>query len=305
MGRQYDPTSGGCPPHAWAECGAPRRGVLRSLPVSQSDSLEARVERLELPFNEYGVDPYGISKRHVLHALQVFAVLYRYYFRVKCYGAEHIPARGRGMLVGNHSGGVAVDGAMVLASTMLELDPPRLAQGMVERFLHKFPISSLWASRTGQFTGLPEHAKRLLEDDRLLMIFPEGARGTAKLYNQRYSLVDFGTGFVRLALQTRSPIIPFAFLGGGSAIPTVFNAYALGKLMGVPYVPVTPWLLPVPLPVQLEIHYGEPLVFHGTGDEEDHVIEGYVAKVKARIAGLIERGRAERHNRRSGRRLLP
>jgi 1-acyl-sn-glycerol-3-phosphate acyltransferase len=203
------------------------------------------------------------------------------------------------MLVGNHSGGVAVDGAMVLASTMLEMDPPRLSQGMVERFLHKFPVSSLWASRTGQFTGLPEHAKRLLEDDRLLMIFP------AKLFNQRYSLVDFGTGFVRLALQTRSPIIPFAFLGGGSAIPTVFNAYALGKLMGVPYVPVTPWLLPVPLPVQLEIHYGEPLVFQGTGDEEDHVIEGYVAKVKARIAGLIERGRAERQGRRSGRRLLP
>jgi 1-acyl-sn-glycerol-3-phosphate acyltransferase len=273
--------------------------------VSQSESLEARVERLELPFNEFGVDPYGISKRHVRQALQMFALLYRYYFRVRCFGIEHIPARGRGMLVGNHSGGVAVDGAMVLTSTMLEMDPPRLAQGMVERFLHNFPVSSLWASRTGQFTGLPEHAKRLLEDDRLLMIFPEGARGTAKLYPQRYSLVDFGTGFIRLALQTRSPIIPFAFLGGGAAIPTVFNARALGKLLGVPYVPITPYLLPLPLPVQLEIHYGEPLVFQGTGDEEDHVIEGYVAKVKARIAGLIERGRAERHDRRSGRRLLP
>ncbi len=281
------------------------RAVLPSLPVSESDSLEARVERLELPFNEYGVDPYGISKRHLKQALQVFAALYRYYFRVRCFGVEHIPPRGRGMLVGNHSGGVAVDGAMVLTSTMLEMNPPRLSQGMVERFLHNFPVSSLWASRTGQFTGLPEHAKRLLEDDRLLMIFPEGARGTAKLFSQRYSLVDFGTGFVRLALQTRSPIIPFAFLGGGSAIPTVFNAYALGKLLGVPYVPLTPYLLPLPLPVQLEIHYGEPLVFQGTGDEEDHVIEGYVEKVKARITGLIERGRTERHGRRQGRKLLP
>jgi len=280
-------------------------GVLPSRTVSQSDSLEARVERLELPFNEYGVDPYGISKRHLKQALTVFAAMYRYYFRVRCFGAEHIPARGRGMLVGNHSGGVAVDGAMVLTSTMLELEPPRLSQGMVERFLHNFPVSSLWASRTGQFTGLPEHAKRLLEDDRLLMIFPEGARGTAKLYPQRYSLVDFGTGFIRLALQTRSPIIPFAFLGGGAAIPTVFNARALGKLMGVPYIPLTPYLLPLPLPVQLEIHYGEPLVFQGTGDEEDHVIEGYVEKVKARIAGLIERGRAQRHGRGLTRRLLP
>lgn len=274
-------------------------------PVALFDGTDARVDQLELPFNEYGVDPYGISKKHVKEALRVFAFIYRHYFRVRCHGAHHIPARGRGMLVGNHSGGVAVDGAMVLTSTMLELNPPRLAQGMVERFLHKFPVSSLWASRTGQFTGLPEHARRLLEDDRLLMIFPEGARGTAKLYNERYSLVDFGTGFVRLALQTRSPIIPFAFLGGGSAIPTVFNAYTLGKLLGIPYVPLTPYLLPVPLPVQLEIHYGEPLVFQGTGDEEDHVIEGHVAKVKERIAGLIEVGRAQRHQRASPRRLLP
>ncbi|AGC43056.1 acyltransferase domain-containing protein [Myxococcus stipitatus DSM 14675] len=273
--------------------------------MALSDGLDARVDRLALPFNEYGVDPYGISRKHVRDALRVFALIYRYYFRVKCHGIQHIPEKGRGMLVGNHSGGVAVDGAMVLTSTMLEMDPPRLAQGMVERFLHKFPVSSLWASRTGQFTGLPEHAKRLLEDDRLLMIFPEGARGTAKLFPDRYSLVDFGTGFIRLALQTRSPIIPFAFLGGGSAIPTVFNAYALGKLLGVPYVPLTPYLLPVPLPVQLEIHYGEPLVFHGTGDEEDHVIEGYVAKVKERIAGLIERGRAERQHRGLSRKLLP
>ncbi|MCP3170188.1 acyltransferase family protein [Myxococcus sp. QH3KD-4-1] len=273
--------------------------------VALSDGLDARVDRLELPFNEYGVDPYGISRKHVRDALRLFGLIYRYYFRVRCHGIHHIPQRGRGMLVGNHSGGVAVDGAMVLTSTMLEMDPPRLAQGMVERFLHKFPVSSLWASRTGQFTGLPEHARRLLEDDRLLMIFPEGARGTAKLFPDRYSLVDFGTGFIRLALQTRSPIIPFAFLGGGSAIPTVFNAYTLGKLLGVPYVPLTPYLLPLPLPVQLEIHYGEPLVFQGTGDEDDHVIEGYVAKVKERIAGLIELGRAGRQDRGLARKLLP
>ncbi|WP_323390412.1 lysophospholipid acyltransferase family protein [Myxococcus qinghaiensis] len=273
--------------------------------MALSDGLDARVDRLELPFNEYGVDPYGISRKHVRDALRLFGLIYRYYFRVRCHGIHHIPQRGRGMLVGNHSGGVAVDGAMVLTSTMLEMDPPRLAQGMVERFLHKFPVSSLWASRTGQFTGLPEHARRLLEDDRLLMIFPEGARGTAKLFPDRYSLVDFGTGFIRLALQTRSPIIPFAFLGGGSAIPTVFNAYTLGKLLGVPYVPLTPYLLPLPLPVQLEIHYGEPLVFQGTGDEDDHVIEGYVAKVKERIAGLIELGRAGRQDRGLARKLLP
>ncbi|MDC0714143.1 lysophospholipid acyltransferase family protein [Stigmatella sp. ncwal1] len=265
--------------------------------MALDDSLEARVERLELPFNEFGVDPYGISKKHLARAAPVLAFFYRHYFRVRCFGCEHVPPRGRAMLVGNHSGGYAVDGAMVLTSMFLEMEPPRLAQGMAEKFINRFPIASLWTSRTGQFTGLPEHARRLLEDDRLLMIFPEGYKGTAKLYNERYSLVDFGTGFMRLALQTRSPIIPFAFLGGGTAVPTVANLYKLGRLFGVPYIPVTPYVFPLPLPTPLEIHYGEPLTFTGTGNEDDEIIVGYVEQVKARIAELIEKGRVRRQER--------
>jgi 1-acyl-sn-glycerol-3-phosphate acyltransferase len=265
--------------------------------VAREESLTERADRLELPFNEFGVDPYGISKKHIAMAASVFAVLYRNYFRVKCHGLEHVPPRGRGMLVGNHSGGYAIDGAMVITSMFLELNPPRLAQGMAEKFINRFPVASLWTSRTGQFTGLPEHALRLLEDDRLLMVFPEGARGTAKLYRERYSLVDFGTGFMRLALRTRTPIIPFAFLGGGAALPTIVNLYRLGRLVGVPYIPVTPYLLPLPLPAPLEIHYGEPLTFTGSGDEDDDVIAGYVEQVKSRIAGLIEQGRTARQGR--------
>jgi len=266
--------------------------------VAREESIAERINRLELPFNEFGVDPYGISKKHVALAASAFAVLYRYYFRVKCYGIEHVPPRGRAMIVGNHSGGYAIDGAMLITSLFLEMEPPRLGQGMAEKFLNRFPFASLWTSRTGQFTGLPEHAHRLLEDDRLLMVFPEGARGTAKLYRERYSLVDFGTGFMRLALQTRAPIVPVGILGGGTAVPTIANLYGLGRLLGVPYVPVTPYLLPLPLPAPVELHYGEPLTFSGTGDEDDDVIAGYVAQVKSRVAGLIERGRELRHQRR-------
>lgn len=262
--------------------------------MATGESIDARAERLELPFNAYGVDSYGISRKHVAVGMKLLAWFYRHYFRVKSFGVEHIPPRGRGMLVGNHSGGVAIDGAMVLASCFLEMEPPRLAQGMAEKFINRLPVASLWSSRTGQFTGLPEHASRLLEDDRLLMVFPEGARGTAKLYPERYSLVDFGQGFMRLSLRTQTPIVPFAFLGGGAAIPTVSNLYRLGKWLNVPYIPVTPWLLPLPLPVQLEVHYGSPMRFPGTGDEEDEVIEGFVEQVKQRIASLIEDSRARR-----------
>ena len=257
-----------------------------------SDEVERRLARLELPFNRFGVDPYGISRKHVGRAFSALRLLYRYYFDVKSHGHEHVPPRGRAMLVGNHTGGVAVDGAMVLASMFLEMDPPRLAQGMAEKFINRVPFMSVWANRTGQLTGLPEHATRLLEDDRLLMVFPEGARGTAKLFRDRHSLVQFGTGFMRLALATRTPIIPFAFVGGGDAIPTIANAYALGALVGAPYLPITPYFLPVPLPVSLSIEYGAPMVFSGTGAEDDDVIARWVEDVKQRIAALLATGRA-------------
>ncbi len=258
------------------------------------ESLESRVDQLELPFNAFGVDPYGISKSHLVRAGKVLAFFYRHYFRVKAVGLQHIPKRGRAMLVGNHSGGYAIDGAMVLASLMLDMNPPRLGQGMAEKFLNAAPLASLWTSRTGQFTGLPEHAERLLNDERLLMVFPEGARGTAKLFDQRYSLVDFGTGFVRLAMKTKTPIVPFGFIGGGEAVPTVRNSKTLGRLLGVPYVPLTPYGLALPLPVHCQVHYGAPMVFEGTGNEDDATIVSYVGQVKASIAQLIDQGRIVR-----------
>ncbi len=268
--------------------------------MASHETVEERIERIELPFNAAGFDPYGISKKHLAVGYKALGLLYKRYFSVKCHGLEHVPARGRAMLVGNHSGGVAIDGAMVLASMFYELEPPRLAQGMAEKFLNKFPLASVWTSRTGQFTGLPEHAIRLLEDDRLLMVFPEGAKGTAKLYKERNSLVDFGTGFMRLAMQTQAPIIPFGFVGGGEAVPTIANSYLLGRLLGVPYVPVTPWLLALPRPVALEVHYGAPMRFPGSGREDDAQIQKHVDQVKEAIAQLIEKGRESRRARLGG-----
>ncbi len=260
------------------------------------DEVMDRVRRLELPWNRYGIDPFGISQEHLAVFFSSLGFLYKRYFTVRTYGIDNVPNRGRAMIVGNHSGGVAVDGAMILVSLLMEKEPPRLGQGMAEKFLNQVPVASLWTNRVGQFTGLPEHAARLLEDERLLMVFPEGARGTAKLYPDRHSLVRFGTGFMRLALQTGSPIIPTAFIGGGEAIPTIHNSKTLGKLVGAPYVPFTPYVLPVPRPVHCEIYYGEPMHFEGDGTEEDDLILDYVAQVKTQIGRLIELGVERRDN---------
>jgi 1-acyl-sn-glycerol-3-phosphate acyltransferase len=261
-----------------------------------SKEVKERISRLEIPFNAFGVDPYGVSKSHLAQMYSISEIFYKHYFSVKVRGAENVPARGRAMLVGNHSGGVALDGAMTVASMFFAKDPPRLAQGMVDKFMNRIPFMSLLSNKTGQFTGLPEHAIRLLEDDRLLMVFPEGAKGTAKLYKERYSLVRFGTGFVRLAMRTKSPIVPFAFLGGGAAIPTIHNSRTLGKLFGAPYVPITPYGAAIPLPVKLEVEYAEPMIFEGSGSESDEVIGGYVEQVRTKIGEMMESGRVRREH---------
>ncbi len=263
-------------------------------PFLVDQETAARVARLDLPFNVFGFDPYGISRDAVCRAMSIARVLYLHYFKVTVHGIHHVPPRGRAMLVGNHSGGVALDGGIVAAAMFFELDPPRLAQGMADKFIDRVPFFSQWANRTGHFTGLPENAMRLLGDERLLLVFPEGTRGTAKLFSERNSLVQFGTGFMRLALETRTPIIPFAFLGGGEAVPTVANAYRLGRFLGVPYIPFTPWVLPIPLPVRLHLRLGPPMQFNGTGSEEDAVVAGYVEQVKTTIAGLMQEGISSR-----------
>lgn len=259
-----------------------------------SAEVRDRLARLDVPFNRYGLDPLGISRDHLGPFLSALEVFYRRYFRVVTVGVENVPATGRAMVVGNHSGGLPVDGGMVLASLFFDREPPRLVHGMVEKFANNLPFVSEWFSRVGQLTGLPENAVRMLERDRVLMVFPEGARGTGKLYKDRYSLVRFGTGFMRIALQTGAPIVPFAFVGGGEAIPTIYHAPLLAKVFRAPYFPVTPYGLPVPLPVQCHLHYGEPMRFEGDGTEPDDVIDGYVDAVRERIAALTEEARAAR-----------
>ncbi len=249
-----------------------------------------RVDRIEIDFNRYGVDAYGVSKKELARMYTIMSKLYYRYFTVRVSGIEHVPSSGRAMLVGNHSGGVALDGTIVSASMFLEAEPPRLVQAMVDKFMNRVPFMAQLNSRLGQLTGLPEHALRLLEDERLLMVFPEGHRGTAKLYGDRNSLVRFGTGFIRLALQTKTPVVPFAFIGGGDAVPTITNLEGVAKIFGLPYLPITPYLLPVPRPVALEVYYSEPMHFEGTGNEDDIVIQGYVEQVRARISELIDRG---------------
>jgi len=255
--------------------------------------IDARIAAISDDINEYGFDKWGYSPALVRRSMSMLAWLYRRYWRVTCHGIDRIPA-GRGLLIGNHSSQLAYDGLMVGTALFLEANPPRAVKAMIEKFFQHQPFVNVWMARTGQLTGLPENAVRLLEEDHLVMVFPEGARGGGKTVWKRYQLQGFGQGFMRLALRTRSPIIPFGFIGGEETCPSLVDLKPVAKLLGLPYAPVTPTVLPLPLPAKCSIHFGEPMHFEGTGDEEDEDILDKVEQVRAAVGQLIDEGLAAR-----------
>ena len=261
--------------------------------VPSQIEINARLSQLDIEFNRLGFDRFGISRKHLSWFYKLMGLFYYNYFRVELSNEEKIPSRGRCMLIGNHSGGIPVDGGMISAALFFGLDRPRHPHGMVEKFAQNLPFLSSWFSRMGQLTGLPEHANLLLEHERLLVVFPEGVRGIGKLWSKRYQLERFGTGFMRIALETNTPIVPFAFVGGEEAFPTMMHLDGLARLLGVPYLPIPKHIVPIPKPVPCRIHFGDPMHFEGDGSENDDVIEAYVQKVRVQIDALIAEGRRE------------
>jgi 1-acyl-sn-glycerol-3-phosphate acyltransferase len=243
--------------------------------------------------NEYGVDPFGFSLDYALSAVGPIVWLYKNYFRCQTFGIDRIPA-GRVLLVSNHGGQLPFDGMMIGVAMLTEGRPPRAIRSMVEKWVGSLPFVSTFFSRVGQIVGTPENCRRLLLNDEAILVFPEGLKGISKLYSQRYQLQEFGLGFMRLALETKTPVVPVAVVGSEEQAPAMMNLTTVGKLLGMPALPVTPYGLPFPLPTKYRIYFGEPLTFTGRPDDDDAELEKKVKVVKAAIQSMLEKGLSER-----------
>lgn len=279
--------------------GRARRRVRSAVQRVTGADFEERLRRMAAYRPTEHMDPFGLDLEWVKYALMSVSVLHRFYFRVDTKGVENVPP-GRVLLIANHSGQIPIDAALIAASMFFDADPPRAVRSMVDKWTQTLPGVSAFFSRCGQVVGVPENASRLLESEEALLVFPEGTRGISKPFSERYSLKEFGLGFMRLALETHTPIVPIAVVGAEEQYINMGNLHAVAKALRMPVFPVIPQMFipggALPLPTKYRIRFGEPLSFTGDPDDEDAVIESKVEVVRGTIQSMINRGLKEREH---------
>ena len=268
---------------------------LDAFKILEFPELDDRVSRLEVELNSAGFDHWGMHPETIRKFAPILYFLYKKYFRVEAAGLENIP-NGKALFVGNHGGQIPLDAAMAGLALFMEAEPPRIARAMVERWVPTVPFVSSLFTRIGAMVGDPMNCRELLMHDQSVLVFPEGVRGSGKLFKERYQLQRFGTGFMRLALESKAPIIPVAIIGTEETYPSIYNFQSLAKAIGAPYFPITPFfpllgpLGLLPLPSKVTIRFGKPLLFEGDHNEPEEAIREKVQSVKDALQAEINVG---------------
>lgn len=212
---------------------------------------------------------------------------YNLWFRCEVEGIEHVPDEGGALLVSNHSGALPPDAPMIAKAIKEEHAHPRPLHLTMEHFFKGYPGLSMLLPKIGGVPAHPANVHRLLADEQqLVLVFPEGRKGSEKLYKERYRLRRFGRGgFVEAAMRARAPIVPIALVGAEEAMPIFAHVPALQKLTGLIYFPITP-LFPhfgllgtLYLPAKFKIRFLPPVRTDDLGDEpwEDQALVQTIA----------------------------
>ena len=254
----------------------------------QGDRIKRRIS------GDYETDDWGLDPEFLDSIKPFFDFLYNKYWRVETTGMENIPAEGRAILVANHSGQIPWDGAMIGTAVLNEHQNHRVIRALYANWFPGMPFLSDILVKMGQTLADEENGIRLLDEDELVLVFPEGLKGISKLFKDRYQLARFGRGgFVRMALKTGSPIIPISVVGAEETYITLRHTPFVKKLTGLPVPPISlrwPWLGLfglIPLPTKWYIDIGEPIHVSGySADELENLI--LVSQLTNQVRNIIQ-----------------
>jgi 1-acyl-sn-glycerol-3-phosphate acyltransferase len=264
-----------------------------------SDFYLRKWGRLGMRNRSEEVDEFGFDPVYEERVMPLFDFLYDRYFRVECEGAHHVPDEGRCLLVGNHSGTIPYDGAMLKVAVKREHGKHRDVRWLAEDFIFHFPFLGSFTNRVGAVRACQENAERLLRQEALVAVFPEGIKGIGKLFKERYKLQRFGRGgFIKLCLRTSTPVVPVAIVGAEETHPMLLRIQSLSDALGLPYIPITPTfpllgpLGLLPAPTKWKIAFGKPLTFaeYGPEAEGDEILVSRLSEqVRGTIQGMLDR----------------
>ncbi len=251
----------------------PESPGLALVPMSRPERLDLEPEENEIRRGD--VDAWGRSEHLRSLVRTLYDPIYRYWFRAEWEGLEHIPREGGALLISNHAAAIPSDAPAIMHGIESELGRP--VYGLAEYLFRALPVvGTLW-SRAGGVPAHPDNAYRLLHDDRqLVLVFPEGAKGTGKHYRDRYKLRRFGRGgFVEIAMRSGVPIIPIAVVGAEESMPILWKSRRLAALMNIPYFPITanmvafgPAGIGLYFPAKFRIRVLAPVVLEAAPDQE-------------------------------------
>ncbi len=288
-----------------ADYGAWLRGAAEEALGFYADLGRALVEggvgaafvRLRMIGTADRVDDFGYDPAFHARMAPLARALYEHWWRVDTAGLERVPASGRLLLVGNHSGGLfPYDGVMIAEALRRHPDGGREARPLVEDFIYHMPFLGPLLARIGVVRASAQNARRLLSREQAVVAFPEGAKGLGKYYRDRYRLQRFARGgFVALALQTGAPLVPVAVVGSEEIHPVLARWDWAARGLDLPYFPVTPtfpWLGAlglVPLPTKWRIVFGAPIDLAGQYGSDAYRDELLVNRLKEEIRERIQR----------------
>jgi 1-acyl-sn-glycerol-3-phosphate acyltransferase len=280
-----------------------------SRPLPERRDADRMRELLPAIEPERRVDDWGRSERiEGLFDQTAVEFFYRYWFRCEVEGIENVPSEGGALLVSNHSGALPPDAAMIAKAIREEHTNPRPLHITVEHFFKGYPGFSMLLPKIGCVAAHPANVHRLLCDERqLVLVFPEGRKGTEKLFSRRYRLRRFGRGgFVEAAMRAEAKLVPVCVMGAEEAMPIFAQVQAMRRLTGLIYFPITPtfpWLGPLGmlgyLPAKFRIRFLEPIDTDAMGPDavsDKALVQTIAQESRARIQEGLEQMVARRRS---------